>query len=282
MLGSRRCYDLALVAWLLLIPIVAPAAQRDSTPAPPDQVEEEFRAAAEAAAPLAQSLGGDTAAFLASVQPYGPLDLVILKGRTPRQSDLLRSFFLGVVGRGAGIHPSGLANRWHCGSPCAVARRDSLVRRLPQIDTLVHRFRAFDNATVVAAWPHGGYRFGLVSFDGKRYSRSTASPLLGLLPWKSEPADSSDRALWGTGVTRKAVETVVAAMRAAGVAAIVREGSQGVRVVLQGAIGDNEAGLLFLPTNLPRTDFNGIELLDGRRYLGGEQVAPGVYFYLTT
>ena len=156
------------------------------------------------------------------------------------------------------------------------------MQRLTQLDTLVRQFRAIDNATVVAAWPNGGYRFGLVSFDGKRYSRSTSSPLLGLLPWKSEPADSSDRALWGRGVTRQAVETFVAGMRAGGVVAIVREGSHGVRVVLQGAIGDNEAGLLFLPSKLPPPVFSGVELLDGRRYLGGELVAPGIYFYMST
>jgi hypothetical protein len=272
-----------LVVLLLLTPIAAAAAQRDSTPAPTQaELDDEFRRAARAAAPLAQSFVGDTAGFLASIQPYGPLDLVILKGLTPRHSNLLRSFFLGVVGSAARIDPAPFANRWHCGHPCALARRDTLMRRLPQLDTLVRQFRAIDSATVVATWPHGGYRFGLVSFAAKRYYRSTPSPLLGLLPWRSEPADSSDRALWGTSVTRQAVETLVAGMRAAGVAAIVREGSQGVRVVLRGAIGDNEAGLLFLPANLSPPAFSGVELLDGRRYLGGELVAPGVYFYMTT
>jgi hypothetical protein len=156
------------------------------------------------------------------------------------------------------------------------------MRRLPQLDTLVRQFRAIDGATVVATWPHGGYRFGLVLFAANRYYRITPSPLLGLIPWRSKRVDSTERALWGTGVTRQAVETLVGGMRTAGIAAIVREGSQGVRVVLQGAIGDNEAGLLFLPTNLPPPAFSGVELLDGRRYLGGEQVAPGIYFYMTT
>ncbi len=271
-----------LVASLLLTPVTAAAGQRDSA-APPDssQLEEEFRTAVRAAAPLAKSIIGDTAAFLSSVQPYGPLDLVILKGRTAPHSDLLRNTFLGMMGRAAGIHPGPLANRWHCGSPCALARRDTLMHWLPQLDTLARQFRTM-NTTVVAAWPSGGYRFGLASFDGKRYYRSTPSPLLGLLPWDREPAESTDQALWGPGVTRQAVEAFVARMRAAAAVAMVREGPHGVRVVLRGAIGDNEAGLLFLPLNLPPPAFGEAQLLDGRRYLGGEQVAPGIYFYMST
>ena len=70
-----------LVGSLLLTPTVASAAQRDSAAAPAQaELEEEFRTAARAAAPLAGSIAGDTANFLASVQPFGPLDLVILKG----------------------------------------------------------------------------------------------------------------------------------------------------------------------------------------------------------
>jgi hypothetical protein len=224
-----------LIASLLLTPVVAAAAQRDSAPTPDQsQLADEFRTAVRAAGSLAESLAGDTAGFLSSVQPYGPLDLVILKGRTPSHSDLLRSTFLGVVGGAARINPAVFANRWHCGPPCALARRDTLMQRLPQLDTLVRQFRATPNATVVAAWPRGGYRFGLASFDGKRYNRSTPSPLLGLLPWKSQPAERSDRALWGPGVTRQAVEAFVARMRAADVVAMVREGPHGVRVVLGG------------------------------------------------
>src|SRR3954452_10455143 len=178
-----------LTACLVFSPMVVSVAQRDSASRSSDaQLEGEFRNAVRAAGPLAESLVGDTTGFLSSVQPYGPLDLVILKGLTAHHSDQLRNYFLGAVGGAAQIDPSSFANRWQCGTSCALSRRDTLVRRLTQIDSLVREFRAMA-VTVVAVWPRGGYRFGLVSFDGKRYYRSTPSPILGLLPWQREPAD---------------------------------------------------------------------------------------------
>jgi hypothetical protein len=48
-------------------------------------------------------------------------------------------------------------------------------------------------------------------------------------------------------------------MRRAHLAALARDPSGGIRAVLRGAIGDNEAGAVF-----------------------GLSVAPGVYFYVTT
>jgi hypothetical protein len=281
---SSAVRGVLLTATLVLSPVVASVAQGDSAQRPTDaQLEREFDDAVRAAGPLAESLAGDTAGFLSSVQPYGPLDLVILKGVTPHHSDQLRNYFLGAVGDAAQIDPSSFANRWHCGPPCALARRDTLVQRLTQIGTLVREFRAMPRVAVAAVWPRGGYRFGLVSFNGKRYYRSTPSPILGLLPWRGEPADSNDRSLWGKDITRQAVQRLLAGMRTAGVVALVREEPSGIRAVLQGAIGDNEAGLLFLdPNGRQPPALRGVETLDGRRYLGAEQVAPGVYFYVTT
>ena len=71
-------------------------------------------------------------------------------------------------------------------------------------------------------------------------------------------------------------------MRTASVSVIARDAEGAIRVVLRGAIGNNEAGLLFLPAGSPAPWFNGAKMPDGRRYIGGERVAPDVYFYVTT
>jgi len=84
----------------------------------------EFRAAIEAAIPEANAIAGDTAAFLARVQPFGALDLVVLKETDPDRASFLRNVFLGVVGRAAGINPGPIANDWHC-PPRGEARRDT-------------------------------------------------------------------------------------------------------------------------------------------------------------
>src|SRR4051812_12449939 len=87
--GCRGAYDLS--------------AQREVTQS---QLEAEFRESISAVVPTAEAVAGDTTAFLARVQPFGPLDLVVLKATSPKNASDLRSFFLGVLGGAAQIDPA--------------------------------------------------------------------------------------------------------------------------------------------------------------------------------
>jgi hypothetical protein len=246
------------------------------------QVESEFRETVRAVVPLAHAVAGDTAAFLARLQPFGPLDLMVLKATSPSHASQLRNFFLGIVGGGAGIDPAPFANAWHCGPPCFIARRDTMTARLGAIRVLVGQFDAMPRVTLVAAWPNGGFRAGLLTYDGREFRLHTPSPGMGFVPWRSVVVPNDAAAEFSAlGTTRAAVEEIVGGLRAAGLAAIARDGSGSVRVVLAGGISDNEAGLLFLgPTD--QAPSRETALLDGREYVGVEEIAARVFFYVTT
>jgi len=245
-------------------------------------LKREFDQSVRAAIPVAQALRSDQAGFLEAVQPYGPLDLIVEHPITGAHTSQLRDFFLGVVGGAAKFDPSSFTNQWHCGPLCANARRDSLIHQLASIRQLVARFREM-KAEVIATWPGGGYRVGSVAYDGRVWQHQTASPIMGFLPWQADTlSDSGAAQLSALGSDRKNVEGTVADMRTASVSVIARDAEGTIRVVLRGAIGNNEAGLLFVPAGIDPPSFGGAKLSDGRRYLGGERVAPDVYFYITT
>jgi len=280
---AARCpRHLVLIAAFLTL--VSPQVTRVASQGiPQSQLEAEFREAAQAAIPIAESLAGNAPAFLEAVQPYGPLDLIVLHATSGAHASQLRSFFLGVVGGAARIDPAPFANQWHCGPQCAVARRDSLVQRLSEVQNLVDRFRLISGVDVIATWPANGYRAGRVTYDGHTWRLSSSSPGMGFMPWRTVTVTDSGATEFRTlGTDRRVVEALVAAMRSARIVALAREPSGGIRAVLHGAISDNEAGLLFMTPGVAPPSFQGLELPDGRKYVGGEKVASEVYFYVTT
>lgn len=284
--------------WLLVamtlavgvLPACKPRGTTSSEPQPRPVSQAEFQAEFEAsfrfARPRAERIANDLEAFRGMTQPFGPLDLIVLRATTAKQASYLRSFYLGLMGRTAGIEQdtfTGALDAWHCGEPCAAARLDTLARHLPAIRSLVGRFEAMRGLDVLAPWPQNGYRAGLLTFDGQSWSLDTASPLLGLIPWQRAAAPDSGRAhLAAMGIERAVVDSMIAEMRRAHLAALARDPSGGIRAVLRGAIGDNEAGLLFLSADSAPPSFQGTELVDGRKYVFGLPVAPGIYFYVTT
>jgi len=280
LIRNRSLGTLAIIASFMA---GAPVAAAQSPPVDQAKVESEFRDAVRAVIAVVQTRAGDTTIFRASVQPFGPYDLFVLRPTSARHVDQLRNFFLGIVGGAASIDPGPLANAWHCGPGCATRRRDSLVSQLPQIRSLVGRFQQLPRVSVVARWPDRGFRVDLLAYDGHAWRLDTPSPVMGFVPWRSSIlSDSGMQALRDMGTERQVVDSLVTVLRAAGLAAIARDSSGSIRVIKEGAIGDNEAGLLFLPPGSDPPSFNGTELLDGRRYVYGEAVAPGVYFYITT
>ncbi len=246
-------------------------------------LKREFDQSVRAAIPIAEALRSDQAGFLEAVQPYGPLDLLVQHPITGAHTSQLRDFFLGVVGGAARFDPSSFTNQWHCGPACATARRDSLIHQLASIRQLVARFRGVTALDVIATWPGRGYRVGLVTYDGRVWCHQSASPLMGFMPWQADTLSDSGAAQFHVlGSDRKNLEGIVADMRTGSVSVIAREAEGAIRVVLRGAIGNNEAGLLFVPAGAQPPPFNGAKMPDGRRYIGGERVAPDVYFYVTT
>jgi hypothetical protein len=284
---------LLLVAMTLAVGVLPACKPRGTTSPEPQarsvsqaEFQAEFDASFRFAKPGAELIANDLEAFRGMVQPFGPLDLIVLRATTGGQASHVRSLFLGLMGRTAGIELDTLTdalNAWHCGEPCAAARLDTLVQHLPAIRSLVEQFDAMKGLDVLAPWPQNGYRAGLLTFDGQRWSLDTASPLLGLIPWQRTTVTDSGRAHLGAmGIDPATVDAVIAEMRRAHLAALARDTSGGIRAVLRGAIGDNEAGLLVLPADAAPPSFQGTELVDGRKYVFGLPVAPGIYFYVTT
>lgn len=164
-----------------------------------------------------------------------------------------------------------------------MARRDTLVAHLGAARTVVAQLRAVPSLEVVAAWPGGGYRAGSLTFDGRTFRVHSASPKLGLLPWQNRPVSGDAApAFANLHTSRAAVETIVAGLRNGGFTVAARDRKGSVRMVLAGAIGDNEAGLLFLASGDALPTHRDARLLDGRAYVHLEEVAPGVHFYITT
>jgi hypothetical protein len=266
-----------------LLAILVPDARGLQSPSVDQStLDAEFRETARAVLPVAQAVAGDTQGFLLRVQPYGSLDLLVLRGASPDHANKLRGFFLGVVGGIANVDPAPFADRWHCGPPCGDARRDSLRRYLPRIRELAEQFRGLSGVDVLAPWPGQGYRAGLLTYDGRLWHLDTPSPVMGFVPWRvTALPDSAAETFRQMHTNRRAVETLVAAMRGLGVCAIARNGAGGVRVVLQGAIEDNEAGLLFVGRGAAPPQLHGFEA-DGRQYVYVQAIASDVYFYVTS
>lgn len=242
---------------------------------------EEFEALAERAAwaVAAEEWTGET--FFAAVQPFGPLDLVAERCPDARWCNEKRNFFLGVMADNAGIPHEDVekaTNGFHCGR-CALERRDRLLARLAAIRRVVRSVNE-TGASVVAAWPKGGYRFGHAAFSDGEFRRLRPSPVAGFLPWESDPMEGDPDAYFAAlNTTRAGVEEIVKEMRRLGICAVVRDAS-GTRVVLEGGIGDNEAGLVFVAPG-GRPPRSGATVGDGRQ-IYPVPVSEEVYFYVST
>src|SRR5260370_41406458 len=150
---GRRCLFEVLAIVSSVISGSASAVAAQSPPIVPPNVEPEFREAVRAVAFVAQTHVGDTALFRASVQPFGPYDLLVLRPSSAGQVDLIRNFFLGIVGGAAEIYPAPLTNAWHCG-PCVSARRGRPVPRLRRVGAVVGRFQRLPSVSVCGPWAH--------------------------------------------------------------------------------------------------------------------------------
>src|SRR5260221_3133439 len=246
--------------------------------------DEEFVVAMKRAKPLAARINGDIDLFFENVHRFGPLDLVVEKSPDAKYCDEIRNYFLGAMAGAAKIDRAAFKrklNDFHCGPPCARARRDALYAHLDAVRRLVTHISKPPSAPVVALWPGGGYRVGDIAFREGHFGRIQPSPVLGLIPWETfSLTDGLDVYFARMKTSRYKIEALVNEMRQLGIVALCRD-EEGTRAVIKDSIGDNEAGLLFVASGAPPPQVD-TRLEDGRQIVGFERVAEDVYFYTSS
>src|SRR5262245_39843165 len=278
---ARSCYVLLVAASLSLIIVVGRLHESSAGQALAD---DEFRVAMKRAIPLAARIDGDVSLFLESVHPFGPLDLVVEKSPDAKYCDQIGNYFSGTMAAAAKVDEAAFKktlNDFHCGPPCARARRDSLAAHLDAIRSLVTRFDKLRSTSVVALWPGGGYRIGSLAVSKSHIDRIKPSPMLGLIPWETVPLTDGLDVLFGRmQISGYEVEALLTEMRRLGIVALSKD-EEGIRAVIKGSIGDNEAGLIFLESGSTPPQY-GTRLKDGRQYVGVDKLTEGVYFYTSS
>lgn len=235
--------------------------------------EQEQRAILTEIAPLAERCAGDQGCFLDHVRPFGPwlVELGPVRGaEDPVFAMTARNFGYGFMLRAAGVAYDGSGNAsFFCGEACMRAREAALARSLDDLRPIVKRF-AGTGLMVIALWPEGRVRADdrVIGTDGAFTSDRT--PVLGvfrgwdLRPDARQPSDA-------------VILRIAASMRAAGIVAIARDESGGIRAIHRDSIAENEQGLLFDPVKMPVI---GVTMPNGAEYALLDPIAPGVFIYL--
>ena len=239
---------------------------------------DEFALAVRTASSLAAAHHGDTARFLTLVQPFGPADLSIATGKDPVGVARLRQFFYGAVMSAAGIDRGWGLARHSCDRACSASRRAQLAPRAEAVAELAAHFRRLGAPSVVAVWPGGETRVDdvILSPDSARRLLRTAER--GILPaGAASLSDGGAAALETLGIHRASLDSLARGMRAAGIAALAREGGD-IRAVAAGSVSTREWGLVFGDAPALKA---GEVTADGRRVVTVESLLPGVHYYLT-
>src|SRR6266516_3348881 len=99
-----------------------------------------------------ESIKDDNKAFQFSVQPYGPLDLQVKKGRNREEIRQWKNFYLGIVGSAARVDPMRLSASFSCGKACHDYRKNEVVSKLSTIDPLVQELTNILGLHLVSNW----------------------------------------------------------------------------------------------------------------------------------
>jgi len=212
--------------------------------------------------------------------PYGPLGLEVRKA-SPQEADKIRNFHLGMAAAACKVPASQVTAAFFCGPDCPKNRRDHLVGQLASVRTAVASFDHLKGVRLISIWaPAEELRINDVFVMSEGVREAIPSAKFGLVP-------SGDWKLWTSlaaylvtiGASDTAVSNIVSQMRAVGISALVRETSA-TRAVGVG-IGDNESGLLFLPsgTAVPKV---GDTRPDGNKYQIVEKVGADIFYYETS
>ena len=223
--------------------------------------------------------------FLALAGPYAPLDLGVTKAADPDEASLLRNYYLGATARGTGVEVgvvAGLANAFHCGSPCTDTRRESALEHMRALKDLAALLQRTKSVRLVARWGQpGSFRVNDAFKLGNLVREAVPSATMGFIPsgtWKDYP---DIKTFFATrGIPESSASLLLEALENAQALAAVRVSENVVQVVLSG-IGDNQAGLMFQPPrhSIPKV---GTKLEDGTELKVVQQLEPGVIYYETT
>lgn len=245
---------------------------------PVPRAESEFRSLVVSLIPRAQDFRGDANQFVEQAMSFGLYDLQTLKASST-EAATLRNYYLGVMGSAAQVNAANLANRFHCGPPCAENRLKHLTGLLSAIDEAASAFRKINRLTVVTLHETGHRLGGYFHLDG-RYYEAVASPIMGFIPSGNWLLTEDDQVLERLGLTEVSRDNLFDLMRAADLVAMVAAEDGSTRAIWAG-IGDNEAGLLFLQKSSPKPVMGA--LISGAGIIVAlERVREGVYFYTTT
>lgn len=135
---------------------------------------------------------------------------------------------------------------------------------------------------VLAQWGiKDEYRVNNVFHMIGQTNESLPSPVMGFIPsdkWRK--LESPEKYLEEIKVPKTKFDSMLTKVKEMGLAAVVRDTQENVRVVRVG-VSDNEAGLLFLknPSNKPK---KGQKMLDGREYVYVEEIKPNIFYYETS
>jgi hypothetical protein len=210
------------------------------------------------------------------------LDLQVTKARSPQEAASLKNFYFGFVTQAAGIDPVQKANEFHGGPPLAQRRKELLLERLEKIKALSEQLKRYPQINILAQWfIKGEFRINNLFHMMGQTNEALASEIMGFVPssnwkkWKS-PADY----LKSIRMERETFDKLLNDLKQANIAAFVRGESGGARFIFVG-MADNEVGLLFLggKDSKPKA---GDMLPDGKKFVGLEEIEPGIYFYTTS
>jgi hypothetical protein len=253
---------------------------RPSFPVP--RAEQEFVALFPHLEGYCGAIRNDQKAFALAVMPFAPMDLQITKAQNHEEANLLRNFYLGIVGAACGIDSAALANSFHCGKNCTENRKSDVVEKLDKIRQLVDEFAAAQPIQILAQWGiKDEYRVNNVFHMMGQTNESLASPLMGFIPsdkWRK--VGGIEQYLEELKLPRTKFDAMLTKLKEMSLVAMVRDAQGNIRVVRVG-VGDNEAGLLFVktPSDKPR---KGQKLLDGREYVYLDELRANVFYYETS
>lgn len=218
---------------------------------------------------------------LASLMPYGPLDVQITGKATHEEISQLKNYYFGAVCSVLGVDPSRLGIAFNCGRACVEERRDQIEGALDAWSEVATRFRAASGVELVGAWGAPvAFRVNDVVKAGEQVLIAVPSEVMGFVPGgRFLPKSSLAEAFSERGIRSEQVESLLDSMIRAGAVA-ARSTAGGAVEVIRIGMADNLSGVLFLAEGERPPEVKS-EHENGSSYVLVERMAKGVYYFET-
>lgn len=253
---------------------------QDSFPVP--GAEEEFVSLFPNIADYTSSRDHTNLELIKAFGPYGPLFLEVRDSATTDESEVLKNFYLGIVGYYFEIDPSVHANVFHCGPTCTRQRADTLKSALAAIVRFVDDFRSHPSLYILSHWGNSReFRINDAFVFRGSVRENIPTPTFGFVPssnWKEwENLEAFAQTI---SIRLDVLDGLVMKLKDLPVLAIVRDPNGDIRVVGSG-LSDNQSGLLFNfdDAGVPQV---GATTSDGNTIKVVEQFDDGIYYYETS